>query len=269
MGSCNSSDDPGPDARGAFEVEFDNVAGTEQLALENAGSEQYPYVNANGQAFHITKFGYYISKIRLEGPNGELYEDELNISANADEVKGYYQIQESDASSQTIELKNITPGKYHSITFTVGIEEDGVQEGAAGGILDPAAGAWFWNWNAGYIGMLIEGKSPASPQPQSTHIEANAFALHIGGWKDVAPEPGESQKFVNNIRTITLDFDTPVTVAENLKPRAHLIVDVLKVLDGSAHHIDFASDYAIHSPGPGKSYADNMTDAFVFDHVHQ
>jgi hypothetical protein len=268
--SCGGDDDT-TNLPGTFVVEFDNMIGSKQMSLSEAGSDNYPFTTGEGQPFNLTLFGYYVSKIKLEGPNGELYEDEIKVSANAADVKGYYQVLESDAASQFITLHNVPEGKYNKITFTVGIDEDGVQEGAAGGILDPAAGAWFWNWNAGYIGMAMEGTSPDSPQEEVQGdgwvIYAQSFAVHIGGWKDIAPAEGETQKFYNNVKTVTLEFDSPVTVSETLEPEAHIVMDLLKVLDGA--DIDFGSTYAVHSPAGGKVFADQLSKAFILDHIHQ
>lgn len=268
--SCGS-DDEAPAIEGTFVVEFDNMVGSKQMSLSEAGSNDFPFTTGEGQPFNLTLFGYYVSKIKLEGPNGELYEDEMKVSANAAEVKGYYRVLESDAASQYITLRNVPTGKYDKITFTVGVGEDGVQEGAAGGILDPAAGAWFWNWNAGYIGMTMEGVSPDSPQEEVQGdgwvIYPHSFAVHIGGWKDIAPTEGETQKFYNNVKTITLAFDSPVTVSDQLEPEAHIIMDVLKLLDGAG--LDFSSTYAVHSPAGGKVFADQLDKAFILDHIHQ
>ncbi|OJJ19925.1 hypothetical protein BKI52_15725 [marine bacterium AO1-C] len=256
---------------GEMVLEFDNVVGDTDLQLSDKGSTNYPYTTSSGQTFNLTTMGYYVSKIKLIAEDGTIHEDEMNVSANANEVKGYYQVLESNTSSQFITLKNIPAGKYSKVSFTIGIDEEGVQEGAAGGILDPAEGAWFWNWNAGYIGFVMEGASPNSNQKEVVgdgwKIFEKSFALHVGGWKDVQPAAGETQKFVNNVKTITLTLDSPVTVSEKLKPEAHIVVDALKLLDNT--NIDFSTTYAIHAPILGKPFAEQLPSAFVVHHVHQ
>lgn len=256
--SCGEDDTPQAENFGQFDVEFDNVVGTKQMSLKAEGSTDYNFENNESQAFNLSTFRYYISKIKLSGPNGELYEDEMKVDANAANVKGYYLIQEDEPASSDINLKNVPYGEYDKITFTVGIEEDGVVEGAAGGVLDPAAGAWFWNWNAGYIGFGIEGASSVSGSPNK------AFQLHIGGWKDIAPASGETQKFFNNVKTITLNLGVKVKVSASKKPKAHVVTDALKVLG----NINFQDTYGVHSPLAGKPYAENITTAFAVDHVH-
>lgn len=271
--ACTDNDDEvEPDNQvGEVVIKFDNKVGTSEMRLSELGSTDYAYTTTSGQTFNLTRFGYYISKIKLEGPNGELYEDQMNVSPNPDEVKGYYHVLESTPSSQRITLENVPAGQYNRITFTVGIEEEGVQEGAAGGVLDPAEGAWFWNWNAGYIAFAVEGASPSSPQQFEDFgggffIPENAFQIHVGGWKDITPAPGEQQRFVNNNRTITLDFDSRVTVSDRLRPEAHIVVDALSAL---GEGINFEQSFSVHAPIKGAPFADNLPSAFIFDHTHQ
>jgi hypothetical protein len=267
----NACDDNEPEidaSLGTFSLQFDHKVGDNALVLKDAGSTDYNYTTESGQQFNVSLFGYYVSKIKLEGPNGELFEDEMNVSANAAEVKGYYQVLEAVPSSSLITLNNVPAGKYNKATFTIGIEEDGIAEGAAGGILDPAEGAWFWNWNAGYIGFRLEGtavNSPAVPGPNSVQ---NGFKIHIGGWKDVpAATPGGPVNFVNNMKQITIDFGTDITVTESMEPNAHINVDIKKLLDEAT--VDFETTYAVHSPIKGQPIANKLSTAFILDHVHQ
>nr|WKN34925.1 hypothetical protein K4G66_21350 [Tunicatimonas sp. TK19036] len=265
--ACQEDEGVAPEASGSFVVKFDNYVGDQPMQLDPAGSTEYRYTTGAGQEFNLSTCRYYISNIKLEGPDGALFEDAMHVSANADEIAGYYLMQENEAASHFVNLDNIPAGKYDKITFTLGIPEDGVQEGAAGGILDPAEGAWFWNWNAGYINLGIEGTAADSPQERIERngqvTEAHTFGLHVGGWKEAEAE----DNFVNNIRTVTLSLGSSVTVSENLEPEAHLVFDLLKVLDGA--NIDFSQTYAVHSPRTGAPLADQIPNAFVVDHVHQ
>lgn len=251
---------------GTFQVFFDNKVGSSDISLKEAGNSTFDFKTASGESFNISKLGYYISKIILEGPNGEKFEDEISVSAS--EVKGYYQLLESDSKTQSIKLTNVPSGSYNKITFTLGVDESGMKEGAIGGILDPAKGAWFWNWNAGYIGFLVEGNAENSGQEYvdwggGFETQEGTFAFHVGGWKDVQG----SDKFVNNIKTITLDFGTTVNVSEQLSPLAHIVVDVMKVMDKTS--VDFSKTFSVHSPKLGKSFADVIPSIFTVHHVHQ
>lgn len=264
--SCN--EDEAVTSLGTFSLQFDHKVGDKDLTLKDAGSTDYTYTSSSGQEFNVSLFGYYISKIKLTGPNGALFEDYMNVSANAEDVKGYYHVLESDPNSTLITLEDIPSGKYNQVTFTIGIEEDGVSEGAAGGVLDPAEGAWFWNWNAGYIGFAIEGTAADSPQEASEFTFKHGYNIHVGGWKDVpAATPGGPITFVNNVKQITLDFGTDLTVNESMDPNAHIIVDINNLISQAA--IDFSTTYSVHSPIKGQGIANNLSSAFIVDHVHQ
>ncbi len=253
--------------KGVFQIKFDHKVGAQDLSLSAANdSVNFMYQTNDGQDFNITNFGYYVTEVRLTGPNGESYSDEMEATAAGS--KGYYHVLEDNSASQLISLSNIPEGTYDQITFTLGVKEEGVQSGASGGVLDIANGAWFWNWNAGYIGFSVEGFAANSNQDYVdfgggfvTHQGKTAF--HIGGWKDVP----DNTNFTNNIRTVTLDFGTTIEVRENLNPQAHVIADVLKFYDNAT--VDFSSTYAVHSPGAGAPFADHAASVFSIDHVHQ
>lgn len=251
---------------GSFDVEFENKVGRQPVLLRaSTDSTTFDYTSANGEKFNLTTFGYYVSAFTLTGPNGESYSE--NLEANALGSKGYYHVVEGKSGSNFFTLNNIPEGTYDRISFTLGVGSEGVMSGAAGGVLDPAQGAWMWNWNAGYVAMKIEGFSDSSPQTfavssRFTKREGSYF-LHVGGWKDV---PG-NENFTNNLKTITLDFGTPMEVRENLNaPLVHIITDVAKVLD--ANHT-FSQDFSVHSPKAGVSLANSAQSAFSVDHVHQ
>jgi len=249
---------------GVFELEFDHKVGDSNLSLAAWDDTNYPYTNAAGQTYNVTNFGYYITGIKLTGPDGAYFEDHVHSSADPNEVHGYYHILESEPASKKIMLSEVPAGKYNQITFTLGIPESGVQEGATGGVLDPAQGAWFWNWDAGYIGVAVEGQSPSSPEVAGAFNPDNFVALHIGGWKEVPSNPN----MVNNTKVITLNF-SDVNVGEGLEPSAHLYADVAKILDGPSANIDFSVNYSVHSPIKGQPFAGNLLEMFSVDHVHQ
>ena len=269
ISACDKDDDQAKDP-GEMSIYFDNKLGNSSIALKEYGDKNYTYTDDNGQAYNISLYAYYISAIELEGPDGILHVDPLHVGPSAADVTGYYHVISTTPNSNVINLKGIEPGKYNKIRFTVGVGEEGVQEGAAGGVLDPANGAWFWNWNAGYIAFGVEGNASNSGQEYvdwggGFETLAGTFAVHVGGWKDVEPAPGEDPKFVNNLKTIELDFDATVNIEEGLTPEAHINVHFEELLKG----IDFSTTYAIHRPDLGKPYAENLVNVFELDHIHQ
>jgi len=266
--SCTSEEeaqDPG-----TFTLFFDNKIGGQSVSLKTAGDNDYQYTDDDNQSYNLHTYAYYISEIQLEGPDGVRYIDPLNVSPDADKVTGYYHVTSFTSGSNIINLADVDAGTYDKIRFTIGINEAGVQEGAAGGVLDPANGAWFWNWNAGYIGFGVEGNASNSGQQyvdwgNGFETLEGTFAIHVGGWKDVEPAPGEDPKFVNNVKTIELDFGTTLNIEAGLKPEAHINVDFAEILKGT----DFSTTYSVHRPDLGSPYADKFEDVFELDHVHQ
>jgi hypothetical protein len=259
LSSCQEQIDPVLEEKGEMIVKFDNYVGNQTMVIDNVGSSNFRYANGKGQSFNITRFGYYISHVKLEGPNGELFADEMNASADASQIKGYYRVVQGEPDTYNIHLKDVPAGRYNKITFTLGVREDGIQEGAVGGILDRAAGGWFWNWNSGFIHYMFEGHSPASPRDEQ-HLR-----LHIGGWKSIPGVDGNPQRFFDNNVEISLLFDATVRVNQTMRPSPHIHMDLLKVL-GDA---DFALQNNIHSPSEGVSFAQRIKNAFVVDHTHQ
>lgn len=267
LNSCDDDETVLGNETGTFSILFDNVVGDSDIALQTAGSTNYTFTTTSGQNFNISTLGYYISKIKLEGPNGELFEDEMKASAF--ETTGYYHVKETVPTSTAITLENVPAGTYNKVSFTLGVEEDGVAQGAAAGVLDPAEGAWFWNWNAGYVAFKLEGTAEDSPEVgNGVSTVDNGYGFHVGGWKDVpADSTGGNLTFVNNIKHFSFDFGSDITVNESLEPNAHIVMDVKQLLEDAA--IDFETQYSFHSPIKGKVIADQFNGAFTLDHVHQ
>lgn len=268
--SCSKDDDTTELESGTMSLLLDNRLGDRSISLKAAGDRSFEYTDENGQEINISRYAYYISAIELSGPDGTMHVDPLNVSANADEVTGYYHVISDDPNSNVINLTNVEAGTYDKVRFTIGVEESGVQEGAAGGVLDPAEGAWFWNWNAGYIGLGVEGNASNSGQGYTDwgngfETLEGTFAIHVGGWKDVDPEPGEDPVFVNNTRVIELDFGSSLKIQDGLTPNAHIHVNFDELLKG----VDYSTTYSIHRPDLGTPFADKFNKVFELDHVHQ
>lgn len=255
LSSCNNDDE-----KGGFTLEFDNYFGEDDMKLKTSyDTTDFDHKTHAGQDLNITKCAYYVTNIKLEGPDGEVFLDPVESSASADKVKGFYQVQESLLSSQEIVLSEVPVGKYDKITFDIGIPESAVQEGAQGGVLDVAEGALFWNWNAGYIGLALEGTSPLSAQAQGISHNKYDVKLHIGGWKDEGD-------FVNNVKTVSLDFPSEVEVMEGSSPHAHIIADFKMLL--MMAEVDFAETYHVHSPAKGENIAGHIPHIFNVHHIH-
>ncbi|NOT73472.1 MAG: hypothetical protein HOP08_01000 [Cyclobacteriaceae bacterium] len=239
---------PGP---GTLTLHFDNVAGDADLQMNTANT---PYVNSKGEAFKITWLTYYISNVKVKRSDGTVFTDEIKSDGSA----GYYLIDETDAESQDIVLKNVPAGDYTEVTFTVGVDASQVNQGAQTGALDPAKGL-FWSWNTGYIFFAVEGVSPVSTQTD------NVFQYHVGGYK----EDASSSIAANNVKTLTLGFNgdsAPVKVGH--EPEVHLIMDIKKFFNGPGVALTFATNASRHTPKACVDLAGNISKAFTVDHVH-
>lgn len=232
--------------KGSIEIEFDNIAGGEDLALTTG-----IYTNAVGETYSITKFNYYISNIVLKNENGTDY--------TVPQDESYFLIEEENEATHVAELENVPAGNYTGITFTIGVDSlkcaAPVEERT--GVLDPAAGGadMYWSWNSGYIFLKMEGTSSASAMGD--------FMYHIGGFG------GYSSATINNIKNISLTIpgDATATVRKDVTPEMHLFVDAKKVLDGSTN-ISIAANSMVMFSDYSVNIANNYAGMFKIDHVH-
>ncbi|TRX58813.1 hypothetical protein FNH22_13140 [Fulvivirga sp. M361] len=272
--SCDSDDDATLSGEpGTVALKFDNIAPSStsddnvNLVLLEPGSTTFAYRNDMDQEFNVTVLKYLISEVKLTGPNGEEFINPMEITA--DDAKGYYLVDQKNLlTSGRFSLSDVPAGTYDQISFTVGVEEEGVAEGAAGGVLSQGNGArdadMFWNWNVGYQAIRMEGFAPASPADGEqvaafgesvNETDVDGFAFHVGGWANP-----------NNNREVTIEID-PITVAANTAPEIHLVFDVSEFL-GGINDIDFSKTFNVHSPTSAEPLANNAARAFKFDHIH-
>ena len=146
------------------------------------------YTNSLGEDSSVSKFKYYISKIRLEN---------TSTGHHTNEDEEYFLVDEGSASSKTITIQSET-GTYNAVSFLLGVDSIRNVSGAQTGTLDPA-NDMFWTWNSGYIMAKLEGHSPLST------LVNNEIEYHIGGFK------GED----NVVKRITLPFNQSVTTEKN------------------------------------------------------
>lgn len=249
FGSCkkeSTTPDFSATDKGSIEIEFDNVAGGEDLVL-NTGV----YNNAAGETYNITKFNYYISNIILKNEDGTAYAVPQDDS--------YFLVQEDDEATHVVELEDVPAGNYTGITFTVGVDSAkcAAPVDERTGVLDPAAGGadMYWGWNSGYIFLKMEGTSTASAMGD--------FYYHIGGFG------GYSSTTINNIKTISLTIPGGAkgTVRKDITPEMHLLIDAKKVLDGTTN-VSIAANSMVMFTDYSVNIANNYASMFTIDHVH-
>ncbi len=247
LSSCKKDETPeyNPNLKAELSVEFDNIAGSSNLQL-NTGS----YTNAAGESFKVTKLKYYVSNFVFTNSNGTTYA--------VPQMDSYFLIDESDATMHEAEMQ-VPEGEYKSVSFIVGVDSlrNTMDVSQRTGVLDVTGTAsdMYWSWNSGYIFFKFEGTSPVAPM-------GGVFQYHIGGFG------GYSSSTANNIRKITLDLTARGVpkVKAGKSTNIHLMVDILKVLSGTAT-MSFATTNMIHSIAPGTQVANNYVNMFTHEHT--
>jgi hypothetical protein len=237
-----------PNSKGNLTVEFDNVAGNEDLSLNKE------YTNAKGETFRITKLCYYVSNLKLKKADGSEYVYNPDSS--------YFLVKEDEITSQQVLLQNVPQGDYTGLTFTIGVDSLRCTADLSKrtGVLD-IAGDMYWSWNSGYIFFKMEGTSPQAPADPNGNRN---FYLHIGGFG------GYSTKTLNNLRTVTVSTNSDkAMVRSNISPEIHLLTDVMKVMNGGSTQVSMATNsFTMAVSDFSAKVADNYAAAFTLDHVH-
>ncbi|MGB3801381.1 MAG: MbnP family protein [Lewinella sp.] len=270
---CDDDDITTPDTgeTGTVEIEFENVFGPQTnqrtFRLGDTTDTDFTYANALDQSYRVTYLKYYISNIVLEGPDGERYEEPIDVTATS--ARGFHLVDATQPETRIFDLTDVPSGAYNRMSFTLGVDSTYVLEGAAGGDLDPVGSGMFWSWNAGYVAFKIEGQSPESPggaHGNSLSPEtSNGMVFHLGGWKDI-----EGTVLRNNNQRVIIDFDSNATVNGDLSPTIHFEFDVNSVFDGPGGTIDFGqTNVNMHSPVDANPLIRNAAAGFRYDHVHQ
>lgn len=250
--SCKKDDhDHSPQATANnFKLEFDNIVGGAQLALDSTGQT---FTNGSGEKFSITQLNYYVTNIRFRKTDGSEYV--------VPQDQSYFMVQENVEASQIISIPNVPNGEYNQVSFTLGVDSlrSTMDVSRRIGVLDPAflsGHGMYWSWNSGYIFMKMEGISPSAPDSLG-----KGFFYHIGGFG------GYNSKTINNIKTISLDLPTVATVKSDVSPMAHIMVDVKKVFDGSIPLK--ISEFPMVMFGPKSvEIANNYASMFMVHHIH-
>jgi hypothetical protein len=249
--SCSETNTPvDPTAKGSITIEFDNVAGNQDLVL-NTGT----YKNSTGESFSVSKLDYFVSNIMLSRADGSTYTVPKDSS--------YFLIIESNAESQEVTLNNVPVGEYTGLQFIVGVDSlKSVSDiSQRKGVLDTGSGptndeAMYWDWNPGYIFLKLEGTSAVSTSSNGK------FYYHIGGFG------GRTSKTLNNIRTVKVDFaGKKAVVTKELHPEVHLLADVIKVFDGPTK-VSIQANSSVMFMDYSKYIADNYVNMFTLDHIH-
>lgn len=222
-------------AQKGLTIRFEHTAGTEKLNLDSG-----LYTNDLEQMYSVTKFKYYIGHFQLNKADGKSFDsDELFL------------VNEEDEGSKQIILRDIPPGDYTSIQFTLGVDSILNCSGLQSGSLDPVNGM-FWAWNTGYIFMKLEGKSSASRSP------GTIYEFHVGGYKAPA----------NCIRRVMLPFDR-TGQQKSMEVRSEIVLkaDVMEMFR-TPFTIDLSQLSTVTDFRNAEKMADNYSDMFSVLEAH-
>ncbi|MCS6822454.1 MAG: hypothetical protein NZ551_11385 [Microscillaceae bacterium] len=252
--ACNKKDkEPQPNSNVMAEIklEFDNVAGNQNLQLNST-----TYTNAVGEQFTVSLFNYYVSNFVFKTAQGNEYV--------VPQDSCYFLVQESNRNSQVVKMR-VPEGDYTEVSFVIGVDSlrNTMDVSRRTGSLDVAnltgENKMYWSWNSGYIFVKLEGNSPAAPADPTG---ARRFRYHIGGFG------GYSSRTINNIKTTTISFGNQhAKVRKGKSPLVHLEVDVLKVFNGSTN-LSIASHPTVMFSPFSVNIANNYQKMFSFHHLH-
>ena len=144
-------------------------------------------LGADGDSVSVTALRFYIGHIQL------LQDGEVTGSADAD----YYLVDAAHPESLHMQLHY--KKSFNAIAFTLGVDAEQNQKGAADGALDPIHGM-YWTWQSGYINAKIEGYSNVCATPDKS------FQMHVGGFKEPYSSAQRIQLNCNPATTIHLQM---------------------------------------------------------------
>lgn len=256
--SCKK-DDVAPDENksGLFSIEFDNIVGDQTLQFDND-----IYSNSKGEGFSITTLKYYISNIKLKKADGTEY-----IVPQED---SYFMVNGRDKDSRFAKV-TVPEGDYTYVSFVLGVDslrstmpvEDRKGVLSLNPEVENNAGDMYWSWNSGYIFFKLEGKSQLISNDSTGDPTGNKmFRYHIGGFG------GYSSPNINNIKEISFDLNKAgiAKVREGLRSNVHLVVDIMKIFDGSNSFSIVEHPTVMFSPF-SLNIANNFSEMFMHHHT--
>jgi len=213
-----------------------HTAGSQLLELDTKW-----YLTDNNDSVKFSVFNYYLSNFVFVDENGKEYK----------QPESYYLVKESNQGSKSFTAKGIPAGRYKQLRMLIGVDSARNVSGAQTGALDPANNM-FWDWNTGYIMLMIEGSSPRSEMPN------NMIAFHFGGFK----------KKNSAIREVTLNFPGTLVVTEEGSSMVKIKTDIMECFK-TPNAIDIQVLTAFLNTGGGLNakMADNYGDMMIVTDV--
>lgn len=196
------------------------------------------YSNVHGHRFSVSLLRYYVGNVALHRDDGHVHTTPGYRLIIHDD-----QVDDDPTSHQSVDIAGLSPGRYTSVSFTVGVDSSDNVAGPKDGDLDPLLGM-YWTWATGYIFFKMEGTSPASTQPK------NIIEYHLGGYQ--AP--------YNNLQRIKLDLRRPLVVGEG-KQSLEITFDLGVFLDQDGG-IDFSTTPSVTDVKAAAPFMSRLKGAF-------
>jgi len=244
LSGCTGDDDETTELSGLNRVtlEFDNSVGTDDLLLRTSS-----YTNSQDETLTITRLNYIVSNFSLTNDKGEVFTYAKDDS---------YFITSEETGSTEVLLLNIPAGRYVSVTFGVGVDQEKYLQGAEGQgdfLTKAEESNMMWSWQAGYKFLNFEGTFTSAAV-----TEAKDFKVHMGSH-------GSS---LDNYKEITLSLGTDALVSDEMSPIIHLIADANAILDGDNKLSLTEQSVIMVSEEKSPKVALNTAGMFSVDHVH-
>lgn len=241
--SCSDDDAPGDNLTGTgmVKIEFDNSVAGDDLILGSS------YTNSQNETLTIERLNYIVSNFRLTDAEGNVF--------SYPKDQGYFITSEETGNTEVV-LMDVPAGKYTSLTFGIGVDQEKYLLGAEGQgdlLTEAESNNMMWSWQAGYKFLNFEGTFTSA-----TVTEATDFKIHMGSH-------GSS---LDNYKETTLNLDTQALVSDDMTPIIHLVANAGNILDGN-NKISLSEQAVIMvSEEKSPKIATNTSKMFSVDHVH-
>ncbi len=227
---------------GSVKFEFDNSFEGDDLLLNTSS-----YTNSQNESLTITRLNYIVSNFVLTDDSGETFRYPKDDS---------YFIANEENGKTEITLHSVPAGKYVSVRFGIGVDQEKYLQGAEGQgdfLTEAEQSDMTWSWQAGYKFLNFEGTFVSE-----TVTEPTEFKVHMGSH-------GSS---LDNYKEVLLDLGTEALVSSTMSPIIHLVADANDILDGE-NKISLTEESVIMvSEEKSPKIAINTSKMFRVNHVH-
>jgi len=242
LASCSSDDDSTQlSGTGMVKIEFDNSVSGDDLILGSS------YTNSQNETLTIERLNYIVGNFRLTDEDGNIFTYPKDT--------GFFITSEETGKTEVV-LYDVPAGKYTSITFGIGVDQEKYLLGAEGQgdlLTEAENNNMMWSWQAGYKFLNFEGTFTSATVTDDTN-----FKIHMGSH-------GSS---LDNYKETTLSLGTDALVSDDMTPIIHIVANAGNILDGQ-HKISLTEQAVIMvSEEKSPLIATNTSNMFTVDHVH-